>query len=908
MKISIIVPVYNNADFLTGALESVKEQGVDDLELIIINDGSTDESEKVIDAFVSKNDFAVKISQENQGVSAARNAGLDIATGEYIGFLDSDDAYSPMALADMLFIAEKWNADMVIGESRSVGTFQTTELRQSKLLSEKAVIRKDDPLLAYNFSVCNKIFRREIIEKHHIRFQKIKHAEDGLFLFTFLKECDVITGCPKYVYEYHKRISLESTSALKSLDKSMFDSVIHAVNSIKEVTSNFSDSFKSELDLRMLRVTLINEYYRRLWTLDQETETALLEEVEKYRQIISSEAWDSVAKMVEDLEAEDGLRTKDEILSNPLVSVLIPAGLDTQDYKNILSTLYFQLCPNFEVIIDSVYEKETDAEYRSKENLLFSDTGEDGWKDLFLKSKGRFIHIAAEPCVYNENTLQLMLARIRKSYYDFISVRPIGYYDGIVQEIEVYRTAFKSYNNISDDKRSLRNQCDRIWSNKLFRRSILAELLSKEEGSSQELLESVQRRFTCGRFLNVLIGFCGKRDSSHDSVWEQFQKSEKKKQQIQWFVIMRKLVYTFSRFLPLKEKDVLFLSDIRGEIGGNFLPMYTPLTDKGYHVICDFKPSKNVKEEKQVYLKRMIHLARAKYIVLEDFHKDTADIKVRRGQELCQLWHAAGAYKKFAWSRLEGRENISIHPGYKKYTKAIVSSEEIRPVYADAFHISTDKVAATGIPRTDIFFDKEYARILRERYEEKYPVLKGKKIVLFAPTYRGSNILKASYPFQKVDPEMLHEALGDGYVFVYKWHPAVYSFLSSKKKNAFDLSASGDYAIDLTQERDINEWLIICDLMITDYSSVIFEFALTGKPIIYYWFDINDNYLGRGTYFEMDEYVYGKVAYDEEQLIDAIRSPELHPEKREIFMTRFMAACDGNSTEKTIDWIFAERQ
>ena len=143
----------------------------------------------------------------------------------------------------------------------------------------------------------------------------------------------------------------------------MLDSAIHAANSIKDITSGFSETFKKELEFRILRVTLINEYYRRLWTIDDETESALFQEVEKYRKIVGEEKWDEINRLAEDLEAQDGLKTRKEILDNPLISVLVPAGLESNDYQNLLSTLYFQVCPNFEVIIDASYKSDTAEEY-----------------------------------------------------------------------------------------------------------------------------------------------------------------------------------------------------------------------------------------------------------------------------------------------------------------------------------------------------------------------------------------------------------------------------------------------------------------------------------------------------------------------------------------------------------------
>ena len=125
-------------------------------------------------------------------------------------------------------------------------------------------------------------------------------------------------------------------------------------------------------------------------------------------------------------------------------------------------------------------------------------------------------------------------------------------------------------------------------------------------------------------------------------------------------------------------------------------------------------------------------------------------MKVRKGQEIVQLWHGAGAYKKFGFSRANGDEGIKIHKGYRKYAKAIVSAEPIRKCYAEAFDIALQKVQATGVPRTDIFFDQEYIKNKREELYRDFPFLKDKKVILFAPTYRGTRAEDAAYDFDKI--------------------------------------------------------------------------------------------------------------------------------------------------------------
>jgi len=112
-KITIIIPIYNAGKYLRPALESLKYQTFTDWECICVNDGSTDDSSAVVSSFAKSDQRFIPINQINSGVSAARNAGLDAARGEFIAFLDQDDLLSPGALEHFMELADKYNADMV---------------------------------------------------------------------------------------------------------------------------------------------------------------------------------------------------------------------------------------------------------------------------------------------------------------------------------------------------------------------------------------------------------------------------------------------------------------------------------------------------------------------------------------------------------------------------------------------------------------------------------------------------------------------------------------------------------------------------------------------------------------------------------------------------------------------------
>ncbi len=358
----------------------------------------------------------------------------------------------------------------------------------------------------------------------------------------------------------------------------------------------------------------------------------------------------------------------------------------------------------------------------------------------------------------------------------------------------------------------------------------------------------------------------------------------------------------------LKDNRVLFLSDVRENLGGNLEYLYNIIPDDKYVKVVSTKADRREKRSIKEKIRLAYNLSICKYVLLDDFSRTTSYIKVRKGQELIQLWHGPGAFKKFGHSRsIKNGGNLKIiHPGYKKYTKVITSSEEIRKCYAEAFGIDINKTKATGFPRTDMFFDAEYIENRKEQIYKKYPFLANKKIILFAPTYRGRRVIDANYDFEKLDIDKIYNEFKEEYIFVFKWHPALYNNIVRGKRRGYNLCKYNNFYYDLSNERDINDLLLITDILITDYSSVIFDYAFINKPVIYFAYDLEEYEQERGLYFDYKEYVYGKIAKNDDELIEAIKTKDMEPEKRKLFMEKFLGMCDGHSTEKTYEWIFKQ--
>lgn len=376
------------------------------------------------------------------------------------------------------------------------------------------------------------------------------------------------------------------------------------------------------------------------------------------------------------------------------------------------------------------------------------------------------------------------------------------------------------------------------------------------------------------------------------------RKIKKAMEQIAFFVYNR----IGNLFIGLDEKKVLFASEAREELKGNLKAVYEKLPEdyvKVIHIKGDRRDSKGFKETLRLWR----DLTTAKYILLDDFYGLISAMKVRKGQEIVQLWHGSGAFKKFGFSRVGTGDNISnVHTGYRKYTKASVTAEPIRGCFAEAFDIDLEKVKAVGSPRTDMFFDEKAKEEARERVYEAYPQLKDKNVVLIAPTYRGRKVEDATYDFDRLKLDNLDKELGDKYQIVVKWHPALYNNIK-RGIVGFD----GEGVVDASSYSDINDLMVVADILVTDYSSVIFDWYLLEKPIIFFAYDLEEYEAGRGLYYDFDEYVYGQVATDYEGFIDAIKREDLAVQKRQAFGDKFMRACDGRSTERTIEWIFGEK-
>ena len=296
-------------------------------------------------------------------------------------------------------------------------------------------------------------------------------------------------------------------------------------------------------------------------------------------------------------------------------------------------------------------------------------------------------------------------------------------------------------------------------------------------------------------------------------------------------------------------------------------------------------------------LKTAYHLMTAKTVVVDNYYGLLAVANFRDNVECIQIWHAAGAVKNFGLldptvHERSAREKQRILAVYKRFHKVIVNSQQFADIFEKAFLLRKDQFLPLGYPRTDFFFKKGSHLRVAEKFFAKYPQFKGKKIILYAPTYRPieeANVLK-------LEIEELARGLDEEYALFIRMHPSV---------SLGDLAVSGraDFVYDFSKEATINQLLIVADYLITDYSSIPFEFAYLKKPMIFFPYDLVDYQQNPGIWDEYERIVPGPIAYNTAEIIHLIQSYEFKEDMYDAFLEQWNEYADGNSTQKIVQYI-----
>jgi glycosyltransferase involved in cell wall biosynthesis len=272
-RISVIVPVYNAEQYLCNCIDSILNQTLKEIEIILVNDGSSDKSAEICDSYEQLDKRVKVLHLENQGVSNARNRGIEIASGDYIGFVDADDWIEEQMYSNMLHEISKVNADVAIcshvifggNSERYVGLpWEDHSIFEKRAIAEQVIpvflapmdIEANSQQIVMG-SVWKCLFHKEIIRRNKIEFDiKMTYTEDLIFLLHFLSKSEkiLILDTPYYHYRYDIK---NKTGITQKYVTDLYSNLARSNQHIKEILLEMGYLEKMIMHLEWRRISMV---------------------------------------------------------------------------------------------------------------------------------------------------------------------------------------------------------------------------------------------------------------------------------------------------------------------------------------------------------------------------------------------------------------------------------------------------------------------------------------------------------------------------------------------------------------------------------------------------------------------------------------------------------------------------
>ena len=370
--------------------------------------------------------------------------------------------------------------------------------------------------------------------------------------------------------------------------------------------------------------------------------------------------------------------------------------------------------------------------------------------------------------------------------------------------------------------------------------------------------------------------------------------------------LMKAFYQVLEHLFPKKGKNILLMSETKDYLWGNLLYIDKRLKERGldskFKISYSFRKAVGNHMSAISWAKTIFLIAKQDYVFVDDYVPIFGFLNLNKRTKLIQVWHAGVGFKSVGYSRF-GKVGTPFPVGscHKKYDYALISSKKLTEVYAEVFGIEDEAFLPVGMPRLDGFLDKDKISGFRKKFFGVHPTLEGKKIILFAPTFRGKGQKTAYYDYNWLDLKEIYEFCGNEYIFLIKMHPFVSSPIEIPEEYC-------DRIMDFAAYPNINDLYYITDILITDYSSNYFEFSLMKRPIIFYTPDREIYELSRGVHRSVKENAPGKVCDTFEEMMTALKNKDYEIEKVYKFVEENFDEYDGHAADKAIDYILLNKR
>lgn len=493
--ISVIVPAHDVAAYIAEALQSVAAQTFTDFEAIIVDDGSTDVTRELIETFCAGDPRFTAILQEAQGVSAARNAGLDVARGEYVAFLDGDDMYLPTTLELLHGRATATGADLVIGDYEIFDDVHSWHVPEMRTLLELPAYGPLDPALLSCYVIWNKLYRRTLIEQANLRFPPYVYAQDSVFAMRYAYLCETIATLPEDVCRYRRRslfgelsatqvISLRSehdhlathadirAAAIRRWDAALESAAPSDRPQVERPRAEYIDRLSvKEAD------RLVGARYANFWHAEEGVAELISARVAELHRAVPFAAWQRLARRYPDLPLAELPSSKEHAAERPMISVIVwDDGADPAALESTLHSIYAQRFPLFDVYVTRATAQLLPQHLRHFANMRVVDAEDRA--SLVARALestcAEYVLIAEAHVVYRITAFRRIWKRLSASNCDALTC-PVAHVgeDEQPRVISAHAIAFQQPTPARGTLDPSRTALDLMLSNKLIRTSYL---------------------------------------------------------------------------------------------------------------------------------------------------------------------------------------------------------------------------------------------------------------------------------------------------------------------------------------------------------------------------------------------------------------------------------------------------
>ncbi|MGX1758713.1 bifunctional glycosyltransferase/CDP-glycerol:glycerophosphate glycerophosphotransferase [Streptomyces lydicus] len=942
--VSVVVIVYNDADRLPTAVQSVLDQTLRDVEVVIVDDCSTDRSFEVAQRLAADHPGrarAFQLPENSGGCGEPRNAGIQHTRGRYVMFLDSDDVLEPNACRNMLEAAEKTGSDIVSGQCVRMHVDTRNQKRDEWYSWLYSTTRTVDSvtefpdLFVWDTLSTNKCYRREFLMAHNLRFAKGLFYEDLLFIAEAYLTAERITLIPNQVYFWN----VYTQGAVKSVSNRRHEmrNYVHRLEVHKRIDAMLAERGLTEMklakDIKFLKHDLVL-HLRDLPFRDEAYRREFAELSREYLAGVAPEAYEHV----QPIQAICAYLLQQGDWAN-----LIPA-VDTLINRTKLSSpltehdgRIYWCGGHFDDAFGRGVLDVTDIGYHEKPvNQLFLRNQLTGFG-----ASGRAVSLTGEitnplgvipPGARLKGELEFSARRRSLQSFHFpvqelrhegdaihwsavadltAKLRPLGIVDTIWDvrlrlDVDGVRTTTRL--TVADTALSgtlpVRPRLTRMVADHLEPHVSAKGHLAFRLVSESQKAERVQELITRG---------------VHGKPGTLAKTGYRKAKALRGKVLsgdnkIRAYHEVFSR-LPVKKRTVVFESHLGKQYSDSPRALYEEMRRQGleFEAIWSYagtpkgfpKDATLVKRWSLPYLKA---LAQAEFWV--DNQSYPLKLTKRPETTYLQTWHGSAlknmGFDQPALKAQTRQQQAEQQRSLDRFDRFLIRSEHDVHTLAKAFRLQEKTLLRVGYPRNDALVrarQREADRGVRERgpLAATLGIPDDKTVLLYAPTFRkaGGRHGRFELPF---DVERFADRFGDRYVLLVRSHYLNHVVLPPTVQGR---------VIDVSAHHDVTPVLELADGLITDYSSVMFDYALLDRPLVFFTYDY-DEYVheGRGTYFDLLEHAPGPVVRTEDDFHQAIKAFDSqsaeYAESRKEFVAKFGEYDQGNAAQSIVDQFFAQ--